>query len=335
MLNTLGHEKAINTLRRALDEGRVSHAYLFVGPQGVGKMTLAMDLARMVNCVEQGERPCGACVQCRRIADGLHADVRVISLGVNERDGRTRTAITIDQVREVQREASLKPYEGSYRVFVFDGAERLSDEAANSLLKILEEPPEQVILVLLAPEASALLPTITSRCQTVELHPLPLSKVAQELESRHGADSETAVEIARLSRGMPGWAFRAAASPEMLASRAETLATVERVTRGALEERFAYAAELATRFGRGRESVYQTLELWLEWWRDALVIKEGVADYVTNLSRMDELRSIAERLAPAQIVGAIKAVQKAVEHLERNVNARLALENLMLALPRV
>ena len=144
MWRTIGHEKAVRHLSRSLDQGRLSHAYLFTGPPRVGKMSLAMDLARALNCLGH-DRPCDDCVQCDRIARALHADVRVVEVesGPN-RTGGSRTAIGIDQVRDVQREASLKPYEGRYRVFVFDGAEHVTAEAANSLLKTLEEPPDQV-----------------------------------------------------------------------------------------------------------------------------------------------------------------------------------------------
>ena len=140
MWRTAGHDKAVNILGRALGEGRTAHAYLVTGPEHVGKMTLALDLARAVNC-SGAERPCDACAQCRRVDRGLHADVRVVGVEPGPSGGRQRVAIGIDQVREVQREASLKPYEGSSRVFIFDRAERLTEEAANSLLKILEEPP--------------------------------------------------------------------------------------------------------------------------------------------------------------------------------------------------
>ena len=334
MWQTVGHEKAVRTLQRSLEEGRLSHAYLLAGPRHVGKMTLALDIARMVNCLAE-DGPCGQCDQCRRIADELHADVRVVDLEYEEgTDGRRRVAIGIDQVREVQREASLKPFEGRFRVFIFDGAEHLSEEAANSLLKVLEEPPDQVILVLLTSGADGLLPTIVSRCQQLELRPLPLPVVAHELEDRYGADHQKAGEIARLSGGKLGWAVQAIDSPELLERRSERLVAIEQAVRGGLEERFSYAARLASLFAGNRESARQELDLWLEWWRDVLVIKEGAPEFVANLSRMEVLKGVAEALSSARVAGAPVAIQEALEHLGRNVNARLALEELMLVLPR-
>ena len=338
MWRTVGHEKAINTLRRALGGGMLSHAYLFAGPRHVGKMTLALDLARAVNCLEESadNRPCDDCNQCRRIADGLHADIRVVGLEAQDSGtGRTRVNISIDQVRRVQRDASLKPYEGAYRVFIFDGAERLSEEAANSLLKILEEPPDRVILVLLGSSGGGMLPTIVSRCQQMELRPLPLSLVARELETHHGADPEKAEEIARLSAGRLGWAVQAATEPELLEHRAERLATIEDTVRGGLEVRFSYAADLASVFSRDRNAARQEVALWLDWWRDVMVIREGVPELVGNLSRTENLRAVAQSLSSAQIAAAINAIQRIAGYLERNVNPRLALEELMLVLPRL
>ena len=330
---TVGHEAAVNALQRSLREGRLSHAYLLVGPRHVGKMTLAIDLAQAVNCLEE-EVPCGRCNQCRRIADGIHADVHVVGVDSSgARDGRGRVAISIDQVREVQRQASLKPYEGRYRVFIFDGAEHLSEEGANSLLKILEEPPEQVILVMLALDAEGLLPTIVSRCQRLNLRPAPLSLVTGELESRYSVDHDKAEQIVRLSGGRLGWAIQAVSQPDMLDRHLDRLRRVEEIVQAGLERRFAYAANLASGFADNRESVRQELDLWLQWWRDVLAAKEGALELVTNLSRADTVQAVAEALSSSQIVRAIRSVRGTIEHLELNVNPRLALEELMLALP--
>ena len=297
-------------------------------------MTLALDLARAVNCLED-ERPCGECTQCRRIARGLHADVQVVGLETDgSGEGRSRVAIGIDQVREVQRDVSLMPYEGRCRVFIFDGVEHLSDEAANSLLKTLEEPPKQVLLILLASDAGALLPTITSRCQVLALRPVSRRLIACYLETRHNADRNTADEIARLSEGWLGWAVEAIARPEILESIAEKLGSMEEVVKGGLEHRFAYAAGLATTIGRNRDLGRQELTLWLEWWRDVLLVREEAPSFVKYRSRMDTLRAVSSRLSSAQVAQAIGAVRRTAELLERNVNPRLALEDLMLTLPR-
>lgn len=334
MWRTVGQDKAIHILKRGLARGRFPHAYLLSGAPHVGKMTLAIDLAQALNCL-QDDKPCGECSQCRRIARGLHADVNVVAVDAGELgEGRGRVAISIDQVRDVQRQASLKPFEGRHRVFVFDGAEHLSEEAANSLLKTLEEPPDQVVLLLLTSDDGALLPTLVSRCQLLKLRPVSRSLIVRELETRHGVDREKADEVARLSRGRPGWAIDAVSRPGALEQLNKTFGAIEGVISGGMEARFSYAADLAASFGRNRDSVRQELALWLEWWRDVMLAKEGDPGIVTHLSRLGALQPLADALSTAQVARAINAVREAEEQLDRNVNPRLALEAMVLALPR-
>ena len=329
---TVGHRRALTTLERGLQMDRLAHAYLLVGPEGVGKMTLALDLARAVNCLGV-DRPCGQCEQCARIDRGVQVDVRIVGVG-GPREGRARVVIGIDQVREAQREAGLKPYEGAYRVFIVNGAERLSAEAANSILKFLEEPPPQAILLLLASDDTRLLQTIVSRCFRLELRPLPADLVAAEIERRFELDGERARELARLSGGLMGWAIRASSEPGLAEAREDALAAFEGAVEGDLERRFSFAAEVATAFGRDREAVGRDLDLWLSWWRDVLMVRQGLPAMVTNLSRTDATGAMAEALSPGEIAQAMRAVRAASDRLAVNVNPRLALEELMLVLPR-
>ncbi len=337
MWKTIGHDKAVNVLMRGIDQDRVSHAYLLVGPDRVGKRTLAMDFARAVNCVGPDDgRPCGTCEQCDRIDRELHTDVKVVDRKTGEKPkGRGRVLIGIDQMREIQREASLTPFEGRHRVFVIDDAEYLSEEAANSLLKTLEEPPNQVILVLLASDLGAMLPTISSRCQKLEIRPVSTEVISEVLQARHGVDEVEATEIARLSEGRPGWALEAVSNPDLLVALNERLNTVEGIVKSGLEDRFDYAAKLAGTVGRDRDGVRRELSDWLGWWRDVLLVKEETEEYVTHLSRIAVIRELARDLTAEDVTRAMNAVGEAQEHLDRNVNPRLALEAMMLAMPRV
>ena len=331
MWQTIGHNKAVSSLARALGEARMAHAYLVVGPPSVGKMALAMDVARALNC--QGDMPpCGACTQCTRISNALHPDVRLVELETDDR-GRLRTAISINQVRDVQREASLKPYEGRSRVYIFDGADRLQDAAANALLKTLEEPPNQVVLILLASAVESILPTILSRCRRVDLRPVGVEIVADHLVQHYEFDPHKADEVARLSGGRLGWAIRAVADPELLEQIGQQVEAVERTVQSGLESRLEYAAQLATRFTRDRADALGELDVWLGWWRDAMMVEEGTPELVRNTSRMSELGAVADRMDKRSIAEAVRSVGRAVELLERNVNPRLAIEELMLAIP--
>ena len=332
MWRTFGHDKAVNVLQRSLTEGRLSHAYMLTGPPNVGKMTLALDLARAVNCLGD-DRPCGECDQCGRIERSVHADVSVIGPGDGDSSSQ-RVLVSIDQVREAQRQASLKPFEGRSRVFVFSNAEQMSDEAANSLLKTLEEPPDQVLLVLLASSHNALPPTVVSRCQIVQLKPVSLGVIVGALQRLHDVDSDRAQEIARLSGGRPGWAVRAATETEVLDHIAESLDTIERLVGGGLDDRFAYASDLAFAFGRNREPVRLELSLWLRWWRDLLLIKHGRPEFVVHVARTEFLGGLARSLTPRQLSEAISTIDRTLDLLDRNMNPRLALESMMLSLPR-
>ncbi len=338
-----GQDHLLRQLEPALKLGRLAHAYLLVGPPHVGKTALALALAQGVNCPDGGRgAPCGACVQCRRIAQGQHADVRVVSVATSaaSRPGRdngaARTLIGIDDVREVQRQVSLKPYEGACIVIIFDGAEAMSQDAANALLKTLEEPPPQVLLLLLTANEEALLPTIRSRCRTLTLLPAAKAQVVARLtESAAGGpvDAAQAERLARLSRGCLGWALGALADPARLDAQEAEMEQVRQTSQAGLEARFACAAELATRFSRDRESARGSLYLWLRWWRDLLLVKEGAEAYVQDPEQLATLRLQAAQLTTGQVVGAIKALLQTLEALDRNASPRLALEVLMLRLP--
>ena len=328
-----GQEPALRQIDRTLKEGRFAHAYLLVGPPQVGKATLAIDMARAVNCLSAQERPCGECAQCLRIASGQHADVLTIGVRRRGEEGAARTEIGIGDVREVQHQAILKPYEGSSRVFIFDGAERMSEEAANALLKTLEEPPPQVMIILLTSQEEVLLPTIRSRCRRLELRSLPLSEVARELVRGHSAGEEQAERLARLSMGRMGRAISALNDPSIIEKRNEDLQRVGQLARAGLKERFDYASELASLFSRDRQGAREMLHLWLEWWRDILLVKEGAESFVHHVEGADALRERAPGYSTAQVVGFMKALLATLDALEHNANPRLALEVLMLGLP--
>jgi len=333
MWRVIGHPRAVELLDNSLKRERLSHAYLFVGPAHVGKMTLAVSLAQALNC-EAEDPPCGECQACRRIEAGKHADVQVIGLTYDRNAaGRLRTEISIDQIRELQHTASLPPYEGRKKVFIIDGAECLNMEAANCLLKTLEEPPSYVLLILLAVNDRVLLPTIVSRCQRIELGPLSCDLVERTLIEREGIAPEKARVLARLCGGGIGWAFSASAEERLLQEHAERATELLDFLTVSFEERFAYAAQLASQFGRNRQAVTEVLDLWLSLWRDLLFIRVGCADLITNIDCQERLLQLAQSYSLMQIVGFIGSIRAARWQLERNANPRLALEVLMLDIP--
>jgi len=327
MWRVLGQPKVITLLQRSLQSGRLAHAHVFIGPPHVGKLTLAVNLAQALNCASP-DPPCGECSPCRRIAAGKHADVQILDLLSSEVKG-----IGIDQIRDIQSVASLPPYEGRSKVFILDNADLLSHEAANCLLKTLEEPPPTVHLILLTISRSRLLPTVLSRCQEVNLRPVPLRTARDILVRDCGLPSEKADLLSRLSGGCIGWAITASRDDGVLQEREERIAAFIAMSSAGPGRRLAYAAELAAQFGKGRDRVSETLSSWLLWWRDLLLVKAGDEQYITNIDHRTALRSQADRLTVPQIQQFIRHLRAVPRQLEGNVNPRLALEVLLLDMP--
>lgn len=330
MWQLVGQSRVVSLLQRSLEAGSLAHAYLIAGPPHVGKMTLALNLAQALNC-KAAERPCLDCASCQKIAAANHADVQVIGLTRNG-DSAEAKLIGIDQIKQMQHDASLPPFEGSYKVFIIDGAELLSTEAANCLLKTLEEPVGKVVFMLLTVNDSLLLATVVSRCQRLELRPLPVTEVAAALAGR-GIEPERARLLAGLSRGCVGWALTVAEDDSLLRQRDEELNRLLGIIAADGEERFAYVARLAAQFNQNRKAVYGVLDLWLDYWRDLMLVKMGCGDIVTNIDRLDGLREMARGYRLAQIKGFIESIRAAWEQLRQNANPRLALEVLMLEIP--
>ncbi len=330
----LGQDHLIAPLERSLQNGQLAHAYLLVGQPQMGKSTFAIRLAQAVNCLSDDDRPCGDCQQCQRIERGFHADVQVIAPAQDERTGRQRTEIGIDQVRELERAVVLGSYEGRSRVFIIDVAERASAEAANALLKTLEEPPPNVLLLLLTAEEERLLPTIRSRCQRLELRPVAQEAIAELLTREHGVERDDAVLLARLSGGRLGWALAAAADPKVLQERQDHLTQLLDATDGSLEHRFHLSLEMATRYARDRAAVRQTLSLWLSWWRDLLMLKQAAPELIANEDWRGTLDERAGNYSREQVTGVVQELVSTLERLEHNANPRIALDVLMLALPQ-
>ena len=333
MWQLMGQTRVVSLLQHGLEKGTLAHAYLLVGPPHVGKMTLALNLAQARNCPAD-EPPCGQCPSCQRIASAKHADVQVIGLAQGPEEDKAQAEISIEQIRQLQHSANLPPFEGRCKVFIIDGAEFMSNEAANCLLKTLEEPAERVTFILLTAAERALPATVISRCQRLELTPLPAAAIEAELINQPGIEPEKARLLARLCHGCPGRAFSAAADDGWLRQRAEQMETLTGLVRAGYEERFDYAAQLAKQFSRNRAAVQEILGLWLDFWRDLMLIKAGGADNITNVDLEARLIEIAGDYSLAEIRTAIGNIQAAEAQLRLNANPRLALEVLMLNIPR-
>jgi DNA polymerase-3 subunit delta' len=318
----VGHEWATELLGHAVRSGRFSHAYLFLGPDGVGKSTLAAAFARALVCERGDGAPCGECSACRRTMDGRYPDVQTISAEKN--------FIQIDQVRRLQSDAPIAPLEGRRKVFVIREIERATAPAANALLKTLEEPPPQVVLLLTSNRRDLVLPTVLSRCQIVGLRVLALRVVQDALVRRWSVPEEQAALLARLSGGRLGWAVAAATDTAAWQARAKYLDDLPVLTAQGQFERLNYAEALS----RAGDGVETALGLWATWWRDLLLVQVGQADALLNIDRKAQVMQQAALYRPEQVQGALNDLVQTLHRLRSNVNARLALDVLLLRLPR-
>ena len=346
MQEFIGNGAAVAFLRSTLEGGRTAHAYLLTGPAQVGKRTLArryaaglvcesrplrssphgtastmptLDLGLEVTPAAPGEVPCGRCRACGLVERDAHPDVRL----TEPESGRR--GIVIEQIRQLEHAAGLRPYEADVKVFIITEADAMTEAAANALLKTLEEPPEDSVLILTASDVSQVLPTIASRCQEVPLRPVPAQEIERALVES-GAPADQAVLLARLAGGRPGWALRAVEDETLLERRTERVELLERLISQPPVVRLPAAAAFTDAAG-----VREVLDVWQTWWRDALLVREGCEDLAINVDRLEGLRRLD--LPTEACWGAVRRLQTAREQVDANANARLAMEAVLLDLP--
>jgi DNA polymerase-3 subunit delta' len=376
----IGNARAVAAVQRALASASPPHAWLFVGPEGVGKAALARWLAQALNCVANvdaetgaGARlrgdvpasedvrksndagnpanvpdasplhdgveprsavePCRECTQCDRIARGIHADVSTITILPPE-NGTQHKDISVDQIREVERAVSLAPFEGRTRVVIIDPADDMSIGAQNAFLKTLEEPPPNTAFVLIATHEDALLQTVCSRCRRIGFTLVPVGEIENALREQ-GLDGERARLLARLAGGRPGRALVLAQEPARIEKRTEVLKQARELGSMPMADLMDLSERLAARFREDREAVLSRLAEWLGWWRDIVLVQSGAEEGVANVDLLGELREHASNYSRADAVTFVQALRECRRRLEGNVQARIALDAMMVMAPRV
>lgn len=322
----IGHQWAVNILRDQVSKDAVRHAYLFTGPRGIGRRTLAIRLAQALNCSNPTSigTPCFECRICSLINRMQHPDLSIVQA---EHEGRT---LKVDQIRLLQHELSLSPYDANYRVAILLRFEEASPSAANALLKTLEEPPPKVVLILSAESGEGLLPTIVSRCEVLRLRPLAVNEVNLGLTNKWNLPSEQANLFAHLSGGRPGYALRLRDEPGLLDKRNKWISDLQNMIPATRVERFEYAGNLA----KDKDTLNEVLQVWLSFWRDVLVVSIEAPIPLTNLDQEEEIIRLSSQIHMNQSRQFLSRIEQTILRLSRNINPRLAIEELLLDLPR-
>ena len=311
----IGHQQITEQLQHTVASDRIAGAYLFVGPTGVGKETVARYFAQLIFCQQEAQPPiiCGECLACRKVDSGNHPDLQFI-----RPEG---SLLKIGQIRELQKQIIYEPLEASRKVYILTDVERMNAEAENCLLKTLEEPPASSVLILLTSNIRALLPTTRSRCQILQFHPMPTQELAEILVEQFSVAPEQATALAIASDGAIGKALTQLEKGDTLAEEVpEILKATDRLAAFRLAERFKDNPD--------------TLGELVTWYRDLLFLQQGAPDdLITHIHSVTELQRIVPRYSRLRIQQAIQTVFDTKSLIENtNTNATLALEVMCLKL---
>ena len=360
----LDQERVVSTLQRALAQERVAHAYLFHGPDGVGKRAVALELARALECTERTQEACGECQACQKTRRMVHPDVHVLfpyPKGTDEEDVAARierlgenpyaavdfvrrpslsdpsetsnkqVMYHIDRVQEdLLRPMSFRPAEGAYKVALITDVEHMNETAANAFLKLLEEPPPQTVFLLTTSRPEQLLPTIVSRCQQLRFDPLLPESIESALVEREGMDPDPAAMLARMADGSYSRALDLVENDDLMTSRELVL----EYFRAAYTQKVASISSCVQEIkGQGREQVKSVLRLMLRWVRDLVLYRSmGEEAPLVNVDQADAIADFSSNLPDADLEAMVGLVEEALHLTERNVRTQLVLTALAQAL---
>lgn len=324
--NIVGHEWAVDMLKKHVIHGTTRHAYLFAGPPGLGRRTLALRFAQALNCQTPSEPgvPCGECRDCKQMASMQHPDLTIVQA---DAEGGT---MKVDQIRDARKTLTYKPYQSKYRVALFLRFHEANDSAANALLKTLEEAPSYAVLILTADNPEQLLPTIISRCEVLRLRPLNVAEIQTALEDK-GYEARQSKLIAHISGGRFGYARHLLESESMLDERDARLNDLQTLISASRVEKFAYADKLS----RDKDSMRQAILIWLSYWRDVMLRTAQAETPLVNVDRNLEIEDVASRMDLSAARKTVTGLENTLEKMDRNVNTRLLAEVLLLDLPKL
>ncbi|MDD5282425.1 MAG: DNA polymerase III subunit delta' [Candidatus Omnitrophica bacterium] len=306
----LGHEKPLNIINAYIEKSCFSGGYIFSGPEGIGKKTVAKIIAQKLNCTALNQKPCGSCSSCLKMEKLQHPDLCIIESDTSQ--------IKIENIRSLQRQASFRPYEGVMKVFIIDDAHRLNPESANSLLKILEEPPADSLIILVTHKPQRIFKTILSRCRVIRFSPLAVAALEDILIKNYFVERLFAHFLSFYSEGRLGLALRLKDS-------------------GVFEEKnrifdyFVLSGKALDQnlTGQSKEQLRSFLNILASWFRDVYLLKAGLPDReLIHLDRKNDLLKLKLEFSFKYLDGVLTAISESLFYLESNINSKLLLHNL-------
>lgn len=313
-----GHKDIIEHIKSSIENNRVNHAYIFDGPSGIGKLTLAKAFAKTLNCERGGSQSCNECTSCKTFDENNNPDIIYVT---------HRTAgITVDDVRDqIVKNISLKPYRNRYKIFIIEDAHKMNEAAQNAFLKSLEEPPPYGVFLLLSENYSNFLVTIVSRCITFKLKPLPYDMVAEYIVKNKGISMEQALLYAGCSMGNIGRALELADSDEFRELRDKGADMVLRLEKADMIELY----EIIDSVKEDRKALDTILEIMYMIYRDALVlIKTGDKSRLIQTDKLLCISEVAGCVSSAALIKRCEAIEDTRVKLRNNGNIQLLLETL-------
>lgn len=319
----IGHKREIAHLTKAMEAGKVSHAYIFSGAKGTGKLTLADAFAMALQCTGEGERPCGSCHSCHQAASGNHPDIIHLT---HEKPN----SIGVEDVREqLVGDVQIRPYNGKYKIYIIPEAEKLTVQAQNAILKTIEEPPEYAIILLLTTNEQSFLDTIRSRCVLLQLKPVPDEQVKAYLMEHLQIPDYEADICSAFAQGNIGKAIRLASSEDFNSIKGSAMRLVRNVGKMEISEIIEYVKEVQ----EYKVSIEDYLDILALWYRDMVYFK-ATRD-IDGIIFKDEIRTIRETVRVCSYEGVeevMKAIETAKARLAANVNFDLTMELLFLVI---
>ncbi len=312
--NIKGNLKALELLKSGIAQDTLFGAYLFTGPEGIGKMLAAKTLAKAVNCLDKDDDSCDACSSCLKIEKGYHPDVSIIdALGSD---------IKIEYIRQLQREISLRPYEAEKRVFIINNAHNLNSESSNAFLKTLEEPPKNSLLILVTSKPGSLFKTILSRSKTIRFYPINRQELEVVLKDSYALDAQTSHFLAYFSEGSIGRAL-------YLKDR-DILREKNRI----IDALFSASVGSPGNYPENkREDIRSMLDILVSWFRDIYLVKSGMPEKeMIHLDRKNDILRLVNRYSFPELDGVLNAISNSLLYLGQNVNTKLLLANLQFTL---